>query len=222
MGTKANRIRRTIRLTLRAIRLSYTWMMTLDDGRETDASLVARARGGDATAFETLVRRHYRAAYSVALATIGNEADAEDVCQDAFIRSLEKLDECREPAKFSTWLLRIVRNRAHNHRDYLNRRSAAPLDSISEPSSGPSPRPAERAELRDRLEAAIRTLPNVRRQVLLLHDLEGWRHREIAESLGISTGMSRQHLMHARRAVREILDGQLVDGGSPTEEEVIE
>ena len=194
--------------------------MSPDDGRETDASLVARARGGDAAAFETLVRRHYRAAYSVALATIGNEADAEDVCQDAFVRALEKLDGCREPAKFSAWLLRIVRNRAHNHRDYLERRSGAPLDSVPEPSSGSTPRPAERVELRERLEAAVRTLSNVRREVLLLHDLEGWRHREIADALGISTGMSRQHLMHARRAVRQILAGESEAGRSSREEEV--
>lgn len=188
--------------------------MKPDEDRETDASLVARARGGDAAAFEALVRRHYRAAYAVALATIGNGADAEDVCQDAFIRALERLDDCRDPARFSAWLLRIVRNRAHNHRDYLQRRDAAPLDSIPSPSSGSTPRPAERAELRSRLEAAVRTLPEIRREVLLLHDLEGWRHREIAESLGISTGMSRQHLMHARRAMREILEGQLAPEGS--------
>lgn len=183
--------------------------MAPERGRETDASLVARARSGDASAFEALVRRHYRAAHAVALATIGNGADAEDVCQDAFIRALEELDGCREPAKFSAWLLRIVRNRAHNHREYLKVRDAAPLDAVPSPSAGPAPRPAERAELRQRLEEAIRTLPEVRREVLLLHELEGWRHREIARHLGISIGMSRQHLLLARRALRTILPEHL-------------
>lgn len=186
--------------------------MALERGRETDASLVARARSGDASAFEALVRRHYRAAHAVALATLGNAADAEDVCQEAFIRALEKLDSCREPAKFSAWLLRIVRNRAHNRRDYLKVRAAAPLDAVPSPSVDPASCPAERAELRQRLEEAVRTLPEVQREVLLLHDLEGWRHREIAGHLDISTGMSRQHLMSARRAMRTMLPENL----SPT------
>ena len=183
--------------------------MAPERGRETDASLVARARGGDASAFEALVRRHYRAAHTVALATLGNGADAEDVCQEAFIRALEKLDDCREPAKVSAWLLRIVRNQAHNHRDYLEVRAAAPLDAVPSSSAGPAPRPAERAELRQRLQEAVGTLSEVRREVLLLHDLEGWRHREIARHLGISTGMSRQHLMHARRDLRAVLPEHL-------------
>ena len=171
---------------------------------------MTRAKSGDASAFEALVRRHYRAAHAVALATLGNGADAEDVCQEAFIRALEKLDRCREPEKFAAWLLRIVRNRAHNHRDYLRVREAAPLDAVPSPSIGSAPRPAERAELRDRLEEAVGSLTEVRRKVLLLHDLEGWRHREIARHLGISTGMSRQHLMHARRDLRAILPEHLL------------
>src|SRR5215211_1080262 len=96
---------------------------------ESDASLVARARLGDASATETLLRRYFRAAYVVAFARVGNRFDAEDVCQDAFIRCVERLEDCRQPDKFGAWLIRIVRNTAHNRGDYLRVRSAEPIAS---------------------------------------------------------------------------------------------
>lgn len=174
---------------------------------ESDASLVERARGGDEDAFESLVRRHLRAAYVAALAVVPEPADAEDVCQDAFILALERLDECRQPDRFAAWLLRIVRNRAHSHRRYLEVRKAAPLREDLHTSGGASSpvRSAERAELREELMSHIRTLPEVQREVLLLHDLEGWRHREIAKLLGLPEGTVRAHLSYARKELRKRL-----------------
>src|SRR6185437_6205330 len=96
--------------------------------RDTDAQLVELARGGDSDAFERLVRRHLRAAYLVALAAIGEVADAEDICQDAFIIALERLDDCRYPDRFLAWLLRIVRNQAHSLRRRQRVRRALPLE----------------------------------------------------------------------------------------------
>ena len=166
------------------------------------ASLVTLARGGDTGAADRLVRLHLGAAYAVALAVTRDPRDAEDVVQDAMISALEHLADCR-PAGFSGWLLQIVRNRARNHRRYLRVRTAAPLDVAVGASSGDNPaRDAERAELRERLLAAIGTLGETQRQVVLLHDLEGWKHREIAESLGMPEGTVRHHLFHARRALR--------------------
>ena len=170
----------------------------------TDASLVERARRGDEAAFEMLVRRHYRAAYAVALALLGNQLDAEDVCQEGFI-----LDDC-EPARFAAWLSRIVRNRAHNYRDYQRVRTAVQLDDTSAASSENSARHVERSELREVLEAALRELTDMQREVVLLHDLEGWKHRAIAEMLGISGGACRQHLFHARRALRDRLGDRVL------------
>ena len=94
----------------------------------SDATLVERTRRGDAAAFDTLVRRHLRAAYAVALARVGEPADAEDVCQDAFITALRRIDDCRQPDRFAAWLLRIVRNRAHDHVRGRTVREAVPLD----------------------------------------------------------------------------------------------
>src|SRR5215213_9242247 len=98
---------------------------------ESDAALVGRVRAGDAAAFESLMRRHFRAAYLVALARVCNEVDAEDVCQDAFVASWRHIHECRDPARFGAWLMRIVRNTAHNRGDYLRVRAAEPLDAAT-------------------------------------------------------------------------------------------
>jgi RNA polymerase sigma-70 factor (ECF subfamily) len=171
----------------------------------SDAACVERARRGDIAAFEALVRRHYRAAYAVALSVAGNRFDAEDVCQDAFIRAADHLHECREPAKFASWLLRIVRNRALNLRDYQRVRASVPLDDGTAAIGGAAERNIEREELRTRLETALSHLSRIQREVVLLHDLEGWKHRKIAEALGMSEGMSRQHLFAARRLLRQQL-----------------
>lgn len=168
-----------------------------------DAALVRRALAGDPRSFETLVRRYMRPAHAVALGIMKEPADAEDVVQDAFVTALERLDEC-DPEKFGGWFMRVVRNRAHSVRRYLGVRDAAPLDAV--PTASPTPGPhgeAERSELRRELEEAIGTLTEVQRQVVLLHDLEGWKHREIGALLDLPTGTVRAHLFHARRALRD-------------------
>jgi RNA polymerase sigma-70 factor, ECF subfamily len=171
---------------------------------DSDAALVARALAGDAESFETLVRRHFRAAYAVALALTREPADADDVCQDAFVRAYERLRDCREPDRFAAWLAQIVRNRARNRLAYFRVRRAAPLSAAAErPAGGASPQAdAEREELRRALLAALGTLPPIQREVVILHDLEGMRHGEIAELAGCSEGMSRRHLSDARKVLR--------------------
>lgn len=167
-----------------------------------DGELVARAREGDAAGFDALVRRHYRSALAVAMAITGRRDDAEDVCQDAWIRALEKLDECRQPDRFVYWLLQIVRNRARNFLDYRRVRRTETLESVESEASGPG---AQAARLKLRLEEAMRALSETQREIVLLHDLEGWDHRSIAENLGMSEVMSRQHLFQARRRLRDKL-----------------
>lgn len=172
----------------------------------SDAQLVDRARRGDVAAFEALVRRYLRPAYAVALAGTREPADAEDVCQDAFVAALERLEECREPERFAGWLIEIVRNRARDAARRRRVRAADPLDAATEPVSPDDPSvAAERAELRHSLLAALETLTDRQREIVLLHDLEGWRHREIGERLGVSAGAARVHLHHARRALRAVL-----------------
>ena len=173
------------------------------DSPESDAALVGRARAGDGTAFESLVRRHLKAAYAVALARVGEPADAEDVVQDSFVMALQKLDACRSPERFGAWLLEIVRNRAHNDRRYRAVRSTLPLSETTPARQRTDPeRETERAEIKEHLLAALATLTELQREVILLFDFEGWAHREIAEKLGISEVSARVHLSKARRALR--------------------
>jgi RNA polymerase sigma-70 factor (ECF subfamily) len=157
-----------------------------------------------------LVRRHYRAAYVIALAILGNRMDAEDVCQDAFLKALRALDSCRDPSRFAPWLGQIVRNTARNASESRRIRSGPDLDTVDLPAAADPSRDSERSDLAGRLLAAIGHLSELQRQVVLLHDLEGWDHRSIASAVGVSEGMSRQHLFHARRALRARLGPDLL------------
>lgn len=172
----------------------------------SDAELVSRACAADAAAFDALVRRHYRTAYSVALATTRRRADAEDVCHDAFVRAAEHLETCRQPERFAQWLCSIVRNRARNAVARSFGRRTTPLEHATAASTANPVRDAELAELRDRLTRALNGLSQVQREVVLLHDLAGHSHDEIAEVIGTSAGMSRQHLFKARQKLRASLD----------------
>lgn len=182
-----------------------------------DAELVVRAQQGDADAFELLVRRHLRTAHATALSCVDDADDAEDVVQDAFVTALRCIRDCREPAKFRAWLLTIVRNRAHNLRAFHAVRQTGrgiAADEVGGSADGPV-LTAARTELRTHLAEAVATLTELQRSVLLLHDMEGWRHAEIGEHLRISAGASRFHLFVARRAVRARLAGHY-DGESLT------
>ena len=173
--------------------------------------LVRRARAGDGDAFEVLVRMHLRAAYTVALGVTNDPTDAEDVVQDSFIAALERIEDCQDPERFSGWLMSIVRNRALNFRRSQNVRAASPLTEL-EATSSPNANPEHEASialLREDLIAALSGLTDLQRQVVLLHDLEGYKHREIGDTLGISEGASRFHLSTARATLRKTLTGNM-------------
>lgn len=178
---------------------------------DVDAELVVRARGGDGDAARELVRRHLRAAHSVARVILGNLADAEDACQDAFAAVLGRLDRCQPAHSFRPWLLQSVRNRAISLLRHRELRRAAPLGSDRGETDAPAPARldplalAERAELRERLAAAVATLTVEQRETVLLHDVAGWKHDEIAAHLGVRPGTSRAYLFDARQRLRAML-----------------
>ena len=186
------------------------------DGNDGDAELVIRARRGDAPAREALVRRWLRPAYAVALAVVRNPADAEDLAQETLVAALGRLDQCREPERFAGWILQAARNRALNHVDQRRTRAAL-LDGV--PHGEGASADAAQVVLRRALLGALERLSPVQREVVLLHDLESWTHGEIGDALGISEGMSRQHLFVARRAMREWLgdDERGAAGNRPEE-----
>ena len=175
--------------------------------RASDAERVRRVRRGEPAAAGELAERYLRAARAVALALTRSEPDADDVCQDAFVTAIQRIDDCREPERFSAWLMQIVRNRARNHLRHAAVRAAAPLEDVAAlaaPAASPA-WAAEQARLRARLLLALGELGEERREVVLLHDLEGWTHAEIAERLELPSGTVRSPLHHARRRLRQLL-----------------
>jgi RNA polymerase sigma-70 factor (ECF subfamily) len=171
------------------------------------ADLVIRAKRGDAAAFGELARRHLRAAFAVALAVLGRPADADDLAQDAFVIALERIADCREPARFSGWLLQIVRSRALHalEKRKLRDPSDAAGDVVAASMLGD-------VVLRGYLLAALAELPQAQREIVLLHDLDGWSHAELAGALGLTEVNCRQHLFSARRALRAALAAEEIHG----------
>jgi RNA polymerase sigma-70 factor (ECF subfamily) len=178
--------------------------LTPEADPRSDADLVARARAGDDDAFGRLVQRYARAALAVARGVVGDVDLAEDVCQDALFRVWQRLGDCREPDRFAAWLARAVRRHALNA---IRGRRTAPMSEAAEvaASAAPPDRAAEAAELGRRLDRALERLTAEQRTAVLLFDLEGWPHARIAEALDTTEAMSRQHLMLARRRIRELL-----------------
>jgi RNA polymerase sigma-70 factor (ECF subfamily) len=170
-----------------------------------EAELVERVRQGDGRAFDTLVTRYMHRAFSVAFRVLGQKEDAEDLVQDTFMVVLQRIDSFEPGRAFAPWFFRILVNRGLNAR---KARALRTVDEIPETasSSGPSPeREAERAELRERLAAALATLPQRQKLVVELFELEGFSGPEIAQIMEISDGTVRWHLHEARKALRQAL-----------------
>lgn len=179
----------------------------------TIESLVEGARRGERTAFELLARRYLRPAYTVALAIVRRPADAEDVAQDALMLAFERLDSCREPERFVAWLMTIVRNHAKNWLSKRRFRDVLPSEP-GEQDVGHIDAPEPAVFERKNLLAALDLVSPVEREVVLLHDLEGYTHDEIGQILSISCVMSRQHLFVSRRKLRLTLGTPTTEGGN--------
>lgn len=182
----------------------------------TDGELVRAAMEGAQEAFGVLVSRYMRPAYLVGLSVTGNPQDAEDVAQESFLVALKRLEDNRDPERFGGWFLTIVRNRAKNLLRRERIRRAEELTPDLAPGKGGPEADYRREEIRDQINEALVGLSEVRREVLLLHDLEGWKHREIGERLGIPDGTVRSHLHFARKYLRDRL---MVLGDTPPEGE---
>jgi RNA polymerase sigma-70 factor, ECF subfamily len=179
----------------------------------TDAELVAETLAGNRAAFEVLARRHFRAVFAIALSYMRDADEAEDVCQEVLVRAWDRLGQCREPARFGSWLGRITRNQAMKRRAWLAVRRAAGLVEAERQPARETPDDAlGRSLLRTALAEARGRIRPRQREVVLLHDLEGYSHAEIAVRLGISELMSRRHLSDARAVLRKLLDGGMNAG----------
>ncbi|MEO7997869.1 MAG: sigma-70 family RNA polymerase sigma factor [Gemmatimonadaceae bacterium] len=169
---------------------------------QAERALVLAAQAGDAGAFAGLVRRHQRRAYAVARAVVLSHDDAEDAVQEGFLHAFRALSRFRPEQAFGAWLHRIVANAAL---DIARRRKVRDADQLPESLASPHRDPAESEELRTRLASALETLGPRQRSVIVLHDVEGYKHAEIGALLGIPEGTARSDLHHARTHLRKLL-----------------
>jgi RNA polymerase sigma-70 factor, ECF subfamily len=177
-------------------------VLRVADDRTREHELVLSAQRGSHEAFAELVRAHQRRAYAVARAIVLDHDDAEDAVQDGFLHAYRALARFRPGEPFGAWLHRIVANAAL---DLQRRRKVRNAAVLPETIALPFRDPGESDELRRRLSTALQRLPERQRAVIVLHDVEGFRHAEIGEMLGIPEGTARSDLHHARAALRRIL-----------------
>jgi RNA polymerase sigma-70 factor (ECF subfamily) len=175
-----------------------------EDARRPVEADVALAAGGDQSAFERLYRTHVARIHSLTRRMLGGH-EADEVTQDIFVRTWQKLGQFRGDAAFTTWLHRLAvnvvierrrsyaiqRERMHDDPEVLDTVPVAPV----------------RADQRVDFERAIEELPPGAREIFVLHDIEGYKHREIASMLGIASGTSKRQLHRARMLMRQYLNG---------------
>ena len=151
------------------------------------------------------MERYAGVARRVARAVLGDPDDADDAAQDGLLSALVKLEQYDPRRPFGPWLLRIVANAATDRRRRRKVRQAEPLDPALA-AGGPRPDTvAERRELSEQLRRALAELPERRRIAVVLFDVEGYAHAEIADILGIPEGTVRSEVFHARRRLRVLL-----------------
>jgi RNA polymerase sigma-70 factor, ECF subfamily len=152
------------------------------------------------TAFNKLYKRHSTMLYKVALQIAnGEEVIAEDLIQNTWLKAIQKLGEFRWESSLRTWLIGIL---IYTGKEYLRKyKNFDPIDDIHKPTSQEKPLSSSID-----LDNAISKLPAGYRIVLILHDIEGYKHEEIGEILGIKSGTSKSQLSHARKMMKNYLE----------------
>ncbi|MGH7481722.1 MAG: RNA polymerase sigma factor [Longimicrobiales bacterium] len=171
-------------------------------GGMDEVILIERAKAGDGVAIRRLYDRYAPRVHTVVRRLAGDDALAEDWAQDAWVQAIRALPSFRHDARFSTWLHRIAVNAALHGRRSRERRTrreaVAPL-ALDRVAAAPSLLPLRIGRALDRLPAGMR-------QVLVLHDVEGYTHEEVAGLLGITAGTSKSQLFKARARMRDLLE----------------
>lgn len=176
-----------------------------DAPRQDLAELVAAAKAGDRPAFDKLVRATYVDTYTLARRLMGNEEDAKDVVQEAYLRAWRGVERFRGESSFSTWMYRITANVAYTQSAKKKRQATSSLDDVID---FVSVEPSEQGDefLQQDLQAALGRLPEKFRMVIVLKDIYDLPHDEIAQQLGISEAAAKVRLHRARKALRELLN----------------
>ena len=178
---------------------------------ESDETLLALLRAGNTAAFEPIMRRYNQRLYRIARSIVRDEAEAEDVVQEAYVSAYKNLAQFADRSRFSTWLTRIAINEALA-RGRARRREELDPELGSRSSSAPSPEDnASRRELAQLLVSAIDALPESYRMVVMLRDVEGMDTAEVAECLDLTQEAVRVRLHRARAALRDDISKQFDD-----------
>lgn len=185
-------------------RLTHRTDRAMTEAQLEERRLVLEAQRGGQSAFSQLVLLHQRRAYAVARAIVGTHEDAEDAVQDGFLHAYRALDRFLPDQAFGAWLHRIVANAAL---DLMRRRKVRTAEELPESVAAPFRDPGEADHLRIRLRNALAELTDRQRSVIVLHDVQGFKHAEIGAMLSIPEGTARSDLHHARAMLRRILGG---------------
>jgi len=179
---------------------------------DSDLAAIEQARAGSSDAFRTLVERHSRAVFRLAYRMTGNEQDAEDTVQETFLRAYRQMARFDGRAKFSTWLLAIASNysldllRARRRRGELTDDDGV-LPLMERPAPDPSPeRFAQSAQVRERLQTALKGLSAAERTAFTMRHFEGVPIEEISRALGSTNGSTRQSVFRAVQKLRLALE----------------
>jgi RNA polymerase sigma-70 factor (ECF subfamily) len=167
--------------------------------------LVARCQAGDVEAFETIYRQHASRLYTLACRMAGSPEDGEDLLQEIFLQAYRKLGSFKGDATLGTWLYRLALNHCL---DYVRSRQAKMNKLTSTLDSEIAFEPAARRETpiaRLDLERAVERLPEGCREAFVLHDVEGFDHKEVGKLLGIAEGTSKSQVFKARMKLRALL-----------------
>ncbi|HSR88388.1 MAG TPA: sigma-70 family RNA polymerase sigma factor [Pontiella sp.] len=179
----------------------------------TDGELVLKAQQGDVHAFDELVERYHGKIYGLTYNMTSNREDAEDLTQEVFIKAFQALPRFKGKSSFYTWLYRIAVNKTINYRKKRNRKRALSLDQFDQEiktdevyhdltSKGSPLRNVSLTELQKKMNEALQTLSEKHRTVVVLHDMQGIPHEEIAKMVGSSVGTIRSRLFYARRQMQ--------------------
>jgi RNA polymerase sigma-70 factor (ECF subfamily) len=170
-----------------------------------EATLAAQALAGDAEAFGSLVERYAATARRVARAVLDEPEDADDAAQEAFLTAWRKLKQYDPKRPFGPWILRIVANAARDIRRARRVRETEPLaPGLASTEASPADQ-TDRSLLRARLDTALASLPERQRLAVVMFDVEGYPHADIAEILDVPDGTVRSLVFHGRRALRKAL-----------------
>jgi len=170
------------------------------------AELIARGKAGDPAALEALYRRYKTALFNLAYRYAFDRATAEDLLQEIFLKVFTHLDDVQRVETFTAWVFRIALNTCYSHLrgKRIEIEKGMPLSEV-EGTRHEARVEAEENDYRRPLDEAIAALAPRLREVFLLHDVEGFKHEEIARLLGLSVGTSKSQLFKARLRIREIL-----------------